>query len=77
MREFTKEQLKKYDGREGRKAYVACEGKIYDVTSSFLWKEGKHQVVHFAGEDLTEELKNAPHGVDFLEKFPVVGKLKK
>ena len=77
MREFTKEQLKKYDGREGRKAYVACEGKIYDVTSSFLWKEGKHQVVHFAGEDLTEELKNAPHGVDFLKEFPVVGKLKK
>ncbi len=77
MKEFTKEELKKYDGREGRKAYVACDGSIYDVTDSFLWKGGKHQVTHLAGEDLTIELERAPHGVDFLKRFPVVGKLGK
>ena len=77
MKAFTKKELKKYDGREGKKAYVACEGKVYDLTGSFLWKNGKHQVTHFAGEDLTGELERAPHGIDFLKRFPVVGRLKK
>ena len=77
MREFTKKELKKYDGGECKKAYVACEGKVYDLTNSFLWKDGKHQVTHFAGEDLTGELERAPHGIDFLKRFPVVGRLKK
>lgn len=76
MREFTKEQLKRYDGREDRKAYIAYKGKVYDVTDSFLWKGGKHQVIHFAGEDLSGELEKAPHGIKFLEKFPIIGRLK-
>jgi len=77
MKEFTEKELKQYDGREGRRAYIACCGEIYDVTDSFLWKNGKHQVTHYAGKDLTTELKKAPHGVDLLGRFPVVGRLKK
>lgn len=77
MEEFTKEELREYNGKEGRKSYIACDGDIYDVTDSFLWKDGKHQVTHYAGEDLTGELKEAPHDIDFLKKFPVVGRLKK
>ncbi len=74
MRTFTKEELAKYDGRNGI-AYVACCGKVYDVSQSFLWQRGRHQVVHRAGCDLTEALKGAPHGSQMLERFPVVGKL--
>ena len=74
MRTFTREELKKYDGSEGS-IYVACEGKVYDVSSSFLWKKGKHQVTHQAGCDLTEALKEAPHGPDMLERYPIVGEL--
>jgi predicted heme/steroid binding protein len=77
MKELTREELQKYDGKEGRLAYVACEENIYDVTDSFLWKDGKHQVTHSAGKDLTDELVEAPHGIDFLKGFPVVGRLKK
>ena len=77
MKELTKEELQKYDGKGGRKAYIACDGDIYDVTDSFLWKGGEHQVTHYAGEDLTGELKEAPHDIDFLKRFPVVGGLKK
>jgi predicted heme/steroid binding protein len=77
MRKFTEEELKKYDGRNGRRAYVACRGIIYDVTGSFLWKDGKHQVAHPAGRDLTVEIKTAPHGMDLLKKFPVVGRLER
>jgi predicted heme/steroid binding protein len=74
MRTFTKEKLKKYDGREGS-IYVAYDGKVYDVSSSFIWKKGKHQVTHHAGCDLTEALKEAPHGPEMLERYPIVGEL--
>ena len=76
MREFSLKELKKFSGKDKNKAYIAYDGQIYDVTGSFLWKGGKHQVTHFAGRDLTEELDKAPHGVEFLKRFPVIGKLK-
>jgi predicted heme/steroid binding protein len=74
MRAFTKEELKKYDGSEGL-VYVVYSGKVYDVSQSFLWKKGVHQVVHRAGCDLTGALKKAPHGPEMLDRFPVVGEL--
>ena len=76
MREFTPEELKKYNGKNGMPSYVAYEGKVYDVSGSFLWKNGEHQALHSAGEDLTLALKHAPHGKEFLERFPLVGYLK-
>ena len=36
----------------------------------------EHQALHNAGKDLTEALKEAPHGEEFIKKFPVVGYLK-
>jgi len=38
-------------------------------------RKGIHQVLHRAGCDLTEALKEAPHGPEILNKFPVVGEL--
>jgi len=52
------------------------KGKVYDVSASFLWKDGNHQVLHSAGVDLTDAIEQAPHGEDVLEKFPVVGVLR-
>jgi predicted heme/steroid binding protein len=52
------------------------QGKVYDVSASFLWKGGQHFVGHAAGSDLTEALGHAPHGKELLERFPVVGNLK-
>jgi len=75
MRVFTQEELKRYDGRDGT-SYVAYNGRVYDVSSSFQWQKGIHQVSHRAGGDLTDALKKAPHAADILEKFPVVGELK-
>jgi predicted heme/steroid binding protein len=75
MVRLTKSELSYYDGTDGKPAYIACKGKIYDVTHSFLWKKGKHQVLHKAGEDLTEALDEAPHGTDLLERVPVIGEL--
>jgi predicted heme/steroid binding protein len=72
---MTSEELKQYDGRDGRKAYVAVSGKIYDVSDSPLWSNGDHQGEHQAGCDLTEELKTAPHVRAVIERFAVVGEL--
>jgi predicted heme/steroid binding protein len=74
-RKFTLEELKHYDGREGRPAYIAYKGKVYDVTDSFLWIEGDHQGQHVAGKDLTEEMAFAPHGEETLQRVKLVGKL--
>ena len=72
---MTKSELAKHDGREGRPAYIAVSGTIYDVSASPLWKDGDHQGSHQAGGDLTEELKSAPHVRAVVKRFPVVGRL--
>jgi predicted heme/steroid binding protein len=76
MKEFTKEELSKYNGKGGMPVYIAHQGKVYDVTSSSLWESGEHQGMHACGEDLTDELADAPHDVEVLERFPVVGTVK-
>jgi len=73
MKEFTEEELIQYNGKNGNPVYVVYKGKVYDVSTSFLWKDGTHQALHTAGVDLTKALEQAPHVGDALEKFPVVG----
>jgi predicted heme/steroid binding protein len=74
-RKFTLDELKKYDGKEGRPAYIAYKGKVYDVTADYLWVDGDHQGEHVAGKDLTEEMTRAPHGEVELEMVKVIGVL--
>jgi len=72
---MTLEQLAQYDGKEGRKAYFAYQGEIYDATDSPLWKSGSHMGRHQAGCDLTEVLRQAPHGEDKVKALKKVGVL--
>jgi predicted heme/steroid binding protein/uncharacterized membrane protein len=74
-KDFTMEDLHSFDGKEGRPAYVAYKGKIYDVTKSKLWKDGSHARKHLAGHDLTDALKTAPHGEEKILSMPEVGRL--
>jgi predicted heme/steroid binding protein len=76
-RKFTLEELRKYDGQEGRPAYIVYKGKVYDVTESFLWVNGDHQGQHGAGKDLTEEISLAPHGEETLANVKLIGVLVK
>jgi len=64
--------LQTFDGKNDSPAYVAFKGKVYDMTSLNLWKNGIH-MKHQAGHDHTESIKKAPHGEDKLEKLNVVG----
>ncbi|MFC1884421.1 multiheme c-type cytochrome [Thermodesulfobacteriota bacterium] len=65
--EVSLSNLGHYDGTEGKKAYVVVGRKLYDVTESDKWKEGRHFGKHSAGSDLTEALESAPHGKEVLE----------
>ena len=73
---MTSEQLSHFDGREGRPAYIAYAGKVYDVTTSRLWKDGSHARKHLAGSDLTAALKTAPHGEEKVIAMKHVGELR-
>ncbi|MDF1578842.1 MAG: hypothetical protein RQ753_08030 [Desulfurivibrionaceae bacterium] len=68
-------ELANFDGREGRPAYFAFKGKIYDATGSKLWKSGSHMKRHQAGVDLTGFLTQAPHGEEKLSALPEIAPL--
>jgi len=72
--EMTIEELAEFDGLEGRKAYIAVDGFIYDVTDSDAWNNGLHNGYQ-AGQDLSVGINASPHGKSFLERVPKVGTL--
>ena len=72
---MTIDELKKYNGKNGAKAYIAYKNVVYDVSDSPLWSGGEHEGEHYAGVDLTAQLAYAPHGDEVFEKFRVVATL--
>ena len=73
MKPFSAQDLAQFDGRDGRPAYIAFMGMVYDVSESPLWKNGDHQELHRAGTELSRALARAPHGAGILGKFKAVG----
>lgn len=73
--QFTLDDLAKYDGKNGQDAYVAIDGKVYDVTGDRKWRDGNHYEGMEAGKDLSEFIAQAPHGADILKGYTVIGKL--
>jgi len=49
---YTKSQLALRNGQDKPEIWLAFAGKIFDMTTSKLWKNGKHYE-HWAGQDLT------------------------
>ncbi|MBA4374153.1 MAG: cytochrome B5 [Thermodesulfovibrio sp.] len=73
--DMTLEQLAQCDGKEGRPAYIAYKGTIYNIAASRLWVGGDHMKRHHAGTDLTDILNQAPHGEEKILAMPVIGNL--
>jgi predicted heme/steroid binding protein len=74
MPRYTRNQLALRNGQDKPQVWVAYKGMIYEVTNSRLWKTGKHYE-HWAGQDLTDELQDAPHTEKVFDRFKVVGRL--
>jgi predicted heme/steroid binding protein len=74
-RRFTSKELEEHNGKNGKSAYIAYQGKVYDISGSDLWRDGEHMGMHQAGRDLTEELELAPHREEMLERVKLVGEL--
>ncbi|HEY1047065.1 MAG TPA: cytochrome b5 domain-containing protein [Bacteroidia bacterium] len=71
---YTRQQLALRNGQDRPEIWVAYKGMIYDVSESRLWRNGKHYE-HWAGQDLSHELKDAPHTESVFSRFPLVGEL--
>lgn len=72
---MTLEELKQYDGKDGRPAYIGYKGKVYDLSNSDFWTGGVHMGTVQAGTDTTEKIGLSPHGELNIFKFPVVAEL--
>jgi predicted heme/steroid binding protein len=42
MKEFTSQELARFNGDDEESIYIAHKGKVYDVSESKLWKGGMH-----------------------------------
>lgn len=71
---FSRAQLALRNGQDRPDIWCAYRGLIYDVSASRLWRNGLHYE-HWAGQDLTTELAEAPHTEAVFERFNIVGKL--
>lgn len=74
LKTFNKFQLALRNGQDKEEIWIAYKGIIYDVTHSTLWRKGTHYE-HFAGQDLTHELPDAPHTESVFKTLKVIGKL--
>jgi predicted heme/steroid binding protein len=75
MKRFNPEDLAQCNGQNGNPVYIAHKGNVYDVTESKLWKGGLHMRRHNAGTDLTTDIQAAPHDIEVLERYPLIGTL--
>ena len=76
QKEFTIEELSKYDGSLGNPAYIAVNGIVYDVSNSPVWGGGTHFGA-VAGMDLTSQFEKCHKGdLSKLKNLPIVGTLK-
>ena len=74
-KKVTRQELEANNGQNGKPAWIAYQGKVYDVSESSFWLEGEHMSMHSAGKDLTEELELAPHGDENFSRVKFVGDL--
>lgn len=74
LKTFTLDELAQFNGQNGAKAYIAVDGKVYDVTPIGAWTGGTHNGI-VAGTDASAFINQAPHGRSVLEDLTVVGEL--
>lgn len=69
-KKFNVKELANYNGLNGKPAYVAFKGKVYDVSKVF--RNGEHAGFK-AGINLTPDFAKGPHQEDIFNNFKMVG----
>ena len=74
---ITEMELRHNTGERGTRKFIAYRGLVYDVTDCPKWRLDMHENLHFAGQDLTSELPDAPHAQEVFARpcVKLVGKL--
>ena len=75
QKKVTRQELEANNGKDGKPAWIAYQGKVYDVSESSFWSDGEHMGMHNAGKDLTEDLDMAPHQDENFNKLKLIGEL--
>lgn len=77
LQTITYAELRRNNGERGSRRYIAYRGLVYDVTDCPKWRADLHEQLHFAGQDLTSELPDAPHEEDVFSRpcVKLVGRL--
>jgi predicted heme/steroid binding protein len=73
---YSTETLKEFDGKDGKKCYVAVKGAVYEIKDSNYWQNGQHTPSAgqgVCGGDMSEVIKGSPHGESILQRLPKVG----
>ena len=70
-------ELRRGTGERGTRKLIAFNGVVYDVTDCPKWRADLHEQLHFAGQDLTSELPDAPHEQEVFSRpcVKAIGKL--
>lgn len=74
---ITRAQLLHHNGDRGTEKWIAYHGIIYDVSDCPNWRSEMHRDLHFPGQDLSGEIRDAPHAEDVFTRpcIKIVGRL--
>ena len=61
-------ELKRNTGERGTRKFIAHKGIVYDVTDCPKWYTEMHEFLHFPGQDLTDEIIDAPHEEEVFQR---------
>jgi predicted heme/steroid binding protein len=68
LQTYTEDQLRRFNGDRGEPKYVACQGNVYDVSECPRWRAEMHERMHFPGQDLSNEIEDAPHADEVFQR---------
>ena len=69
---FTKETIKDYNGKNGNPGYVAIDGVVYDISDKKLLRGSLRRELR-PGVDATRFVKRDPRVMAVIKELPVVG----
>jgi predicted heme/steroid binding protein len=66
-------ELAYYNGTNGKPAWIAVYGKIYNVTNETAWRNGIHRGIAMGGTDATAFFESSPHSLSILNTMSHIG----